>query len=336
LITPKDSLRLVWVEIGRRIPGYLTRSIKIHRKLYPDAELILVTDQDYANNYLTRAVSISELPKTYLHNEFDLIEKKSHSHQKDFWVNTTKRFYVLYDFLSLAGFSSIIHIESDVILLEKDSAIKVSEVAKKEDRIAYPIYDEKSGSPGVVFVPRAEILGSALKFFLEYWSSSDMTDMKLFSLYSFQSVILENGINKSEPTLDVSTLGIWDGGRLGQFFLGTDARNSRLPFSIRYKKEFIYDEAEEAQLQKVIRDMSKGIPRIRKLGNFGLASIHIHNKLLPSTIYGLNLQLFTSVRFVKFGRLITGYRLDFVVLLERLVGYFKRRALGNSAEVNFR
>lgn len=335
-MSTKDYLKIVWVELDRRIPRYLSRSIKLHRRLYPDSELILLTNQEYDNKYLNQIVHTSKLTKSTLHKEFDSIKKDLSSHQKEFWINTTKRFYVLHDFLSSTALTSILHIESDVVLLDKDAAIGVDEIVRRKNRLAYPMYDKSAGSPGIVFVPNAATLESSLKFFLEHWRSKEMTDMKLLGLYRNKSITLNNGLCAEELYGFGGIPGTWDGGRLGQFFLGTDARNARLPISVRYKSELVPDIEEKANLERFRMRSSQTRLTLHDVGNFGLASIHIHNKLLPRTIFGLNLLLFAGLRFGKSGGLINAFRLDYVVFLERILGFIKRRVLRDSAEVNFR
>lgn len=329
------ELTLVWVELGRSVPRYLRRNIKLHRKLYPNSNLVLVTDRQYEDSNLSEVFDVNQLSKSSLHQRFLEINKVWNSHQMSFWINTTKRLFVLYDYFLASGSSSIIHLESDVILLNKDSAMKVCEIARVTNQIAYPMYDGSFGSAGIVFIPNPRALEVCLNFFINHWETDGETDMSLLGKYRTRSFTLNNGINDEFGNQPSGSQVIWDGGRLGQYCLGTDARNSRLPFSRRYKGGLL-NRSEIAKLERIRFnfEMVKANPQTD--GREILASIHVHNKLIPRTKAALFFKLRMSFGLSKYLKFIDLYRLDSVVLAERLISFVKRRFKGDKREVNLR
>jgi len=331
----KEELTLVWVELGRNIPRYLKRNIKLHRRLYPNSNLVLVTDRQYEDSNLSEVFNLNDRSKSPLYKQFLAINKVWVSHQRDFWINTTERFFALYDYLLEAGSYSIVHLESDVILLDKESTIAVCSEVRKRKKIAFPMYNDSLGSPGILFVPSYDSLGHFLTHVIKRWSLEGETDMSLLKGYSSKGITLSNGFD-FQPQLNSSRLpGIWDGGRLGQYFLGIDARNVRLPFSLRYQRKYLSRGGRNGL--GVIRFSFVNFSVVfinQKQGN--LATIHVHNKMIPSTRIGLYVQLVIGFSVGERLRPFSRYRFDSVVFFERFLGFIKRRLFGDRSEVNLR
>jgi len=331
----KEELTLVWVELGRNIPRYLKRNIKLHRRLYPNSNLVLVTDRQYEDSNLSEVFDVNELTKSSLHQNFVEINKVWNSHQMSFWINTTKRLFVLHDHILTSGLSSIIHLESDVILLDYDSAKKVCEIATATNQIAYPMYDDSFGSAGIIFIPNHRALEGCLNFIINHWETEGETDMSLLGKYRSHSFTLYNGINDEFGNQPSGSQVVWDGGRLGQYFLGTDARNSRFPLSRRYKGGLL-NPSEVAKLERIRFNFEMVKRNPQTGGRKILASIHVHNKLIPRTKAALSIQLRMSIGLSNYLKYINLYRLDSVVLAERLISFVKRRFKGDKREVNLR
>ena len=119
---------------------------------------------------------------------------------------------------------------------------------------------------------------------------------------------------------------IFDPVIIGRFFLGTDARNSRIPFS----KRGLFDKSDESfnpSYHKLTIDKYMKI-RIQSLFSgreIFLGNIHVHSKRIPKNINRLRKLLIKESNkkrnlVLKFGRI------DFLVSAER-IGSFVRRKL---------
>ena len=130
----------------------------------------------------------------------------------------------------------------------------------------------------------------------------------------------------SSNLIDSSSTHVYDGVSIGYFFLGTDARNQRLPFSARGRRDLnvgaLTLTKPEIQLtdQGVLVYKDIGLPKLE------LVNVHMHSKRIPKSYKALERMILRDSR----GRVNPLWRLgafDKLVFAERLASFLNRRIL---------
>ena len=130
----------------------------------------------------------------------------------------------------------------------------------------------------------------------------------------------------SGDLINGSSKHIYDGVSIGQYFLGTDARNQRLPCSARGRRDSNPGAIElnnpRIQLNSLGVLVYKDVDSIE----LELVNIHMHSKRIPKTYKALEKIILSDSR----GRVNLLWRLgvfDKLIFAERLVSFLNRRIL---------
>lgn len=125
---------------------------------------------------------------------------------------------------------------------------------------------------------------------------------------------------------------IFDAGSVGRYYLGTDARNMRVPFSRRG----ICDNREGAITGKFVDEdlhwsVTAGNTRVTLTGasaegRFKLANLHLHGKAIPKSLHTFRRRLNRGFAADKDIFWQVG-RIDVRVIVERVYSFLKRRIL---------
>jgi len=324
---------LVFVETGRKPSKYLVNNLKIHREIFPNRKIVLIVSDLYkyvVNNPDIEVISEESLPESATLNEFKSLNKTWTGLQKNYWSNTTKRFFILDRYMQSQKLGKLIHLESDCVLLD-DSEIQ-NEFEKDNWGLRYPKQHAKYGCASLLVINKLNVFDLFLKYILENWERSEITDMDLLGEF----VDLKTGAEYLPSADLLATTSIYDGVSIGRYFLGSDARNCRLPFSGRGLK----DQAEGAlkivspkiilNLKNTIIYTDTYIPELK------LNSIHIHSKRIPKN-YKLLVRMILNDSKSKKSKLWRLGAFDNLVFLERLISFIYRRFLMNkSQDLRFR
>jgi hypothetical protein len=224
----------------------------------------------------------------------------------------------------------IIHLESDCVLLD-DSEIQ-NEFKINNWGMRFPKQHAKYGCASLLLINKANVFDSFLKYILENWERGEITDMDLLGEF----VDLKKGAEYLPSADLLNSSSIYDGVSIGRYFLGSDARNCRLPFSGRGLK----DDAEGAL--KIVSpkiELSSGntiIYRDTYSPDLELKSIHIHSKRIPKN-YRLLVKMILNDSKSKRSKVWRLGAFDNLVFLERLISFIYRRILLNkSRDFRFR
>ena len=326
------TTEIIWVEWGRRTPKYLIRNLELHSELWPDCHQFLITDNnsleigEIKNLEIVNSRNIRISPLTA---EFDRISevRPRKFGQQMFWIGTTRRFFQLYDFMMQVNLRSGLHIESDNVILEMpyfEQRLQMSTFG-----LGFPMQSDELGCGSIFMVRELKSLEDLLNFILDRWADSNQNDMLLLGEYA-------NSIKGVEvfPSLPSSEFCV-DPGAYGKFFLGSDARNFRLPFS---KRGVTFDEERSLLNQvgnfhyKILNE--KGNSRLIVENKAFLTNIHIHSKIIPTN----KAKLMRQLKYGFVSRKSTLWKMgkfDFTVLLERTATKFVR-LLHKSADVRLR
>ena len=324
---------LVFVETGRKPSKYLVNNLRIHTESFPNRKIVLIVSDQYkryVNNRNIEVISEESLPASAILEEFEALNKQWSGLQKNYWSNTTKRFFILDRYMKSRNLDKIIHLESDCVLLD-DSEIQ-NEFQIDNWGMRFPKQHAKYGCASLLLVNKANVFDSFLKYILENWERGEITDMDLLGEF----VDLKKGAEYLPSADLLNSSSIYDGVSIGRYFLGSDARNCRLPFSGRGLK----DDAEGAL--KIVSpeiELSSGntiIYRDTYSPDLELKSIHIHSKRIPKN-YRLLVRMILNDSKSKKSKLWRLGAFDNLVFLERLISFIYRRFLMNkSQDLRFR
>jgi hypothetical protein len=327
MIRTDSSLKIVWVEVGRALPRYAARNIVFTAKNHPFVEQILVTDST-ANVKHAKIVRTQQIEESKLTQQFNSIRKEWAFKQRYFWQGTTARFFHLYDVMKSLNIENALHLETDCVLLAPESLNSI--IRDTQIGLAYPLQAQEIGCASILYVRNHKALKQFLEFIIENWHREGVDDMTLLGEYSKKSYVkilpskFEQGQNKSEYIFDAQSI--------GKFFLGTDARNCRLPFSRRglgdSRAGSMTDDLLRSDLRWHVSRESKRLElnvQVSEL-EWKIANVHIHSKIISR--FSLIMQIAFKLSFRRsrswFWRL--GF-VDVAVLAERAVSFIARRVL---------
>jgi hypothetical protein len=322
---------LVWVEIGRPIPRYLKRNMKLATVLFPELDQLLVTKGkiwSFSKNHLKLIASYDSSKAT---RTFYNLKREFKDRDREFWLETTGRFFHLRDAMRSLGQQSYFHMESDVILLEYDAVNSVFNSALV-DFVAYPMQSPNIGCASILIVKGGISLDKFLQFAISKWEVVGVSDMTLLGDFANALETREMYLNLPSIFGPVREEGnfIWDAGAIGPYFLGGDARNRRIPVIKRgINSSFDLKGVLESSLWSFQEKNSVSFPHQLVLdGDFGvknvLVNVHIHSKQIP--ISPRKLRKFLNRSFMCRKNLLWRYvGIDWTVLLERIFDFLRRR-----------
>lgn len=319
------SIPLVFVETGRRPSRYLVNNLNIVRNRFPNRKIILILSKAYLSEIHVpgiEKVAEEDIIKNSMLLKFESIQKNWSGLQKNYWTNTTKRFFILGMYMDQYQLDQAVHLESDSILLSDKWLNK--EFQKIDWGIKYPKQHDSYGCASIFIINNLETLNRFLEFILQNWIRGEITDMNL--LGEFVEIEKNASFLPSSNLISSSSTHIYDAVSIGYFFLGSDARNQRLPFSARGRRDM---SAGAMALDKPeIRLNSQGVLLYKDTGTpeMELVNIHMHSKRIPRSYKALEKMILRDSR----GRSKFFWRLgafDKLVFAERLTSFLNRRIL---------
>lgn len=306
----------VWVEIGRRPGKYALNAISINKELFPDQERFLIVSKQYESKLPKNLCTIileEELNKSSNYVSFNALEKQwSYSHNS-YWQNTTRRFFVIEEFMLKFGYEKIIHLESDCILLTIDYLKEL--FLEDQWGIKYTKQADRSGCASILVVNNLKSLQKFNSYVLKNWHQKDITDMMLLGDYA-----LEIQVDSYLPSGgELSSKFVFDAGTIGRYFLGTDARNNRHSFSTRGLTGDSPGSFNPTLYNAVI--LNNNVYLMNQIDDntpLQLGCIHVHSKRIPKQYQKLINRIIRESNSNRgwFWRL---GRLDFTVVLERIL-----------------
>jgi hypothetical protein len=335
--TEDVQFKVVWIEVGRQLPAYAVRNFKLTQKLHKSIGQLLVTDSNRKIDCL-QVIHEKVVPKSDKTKKFMGLKKEWPFKQEDFWLGTTKRFFHLYDLMLHFDLKNIAHLESDCILLEEKPLLDFFNFENSKS-MAYPLQAKGLGCASILLLKSSAILGEFLDHILENWLEEGANDMTLLGSFLSNDHVMELA---TWPTQGSGGY-FYDAGSIGHYFQGTDARNSRLPFSHRGLRDnregniynFI-DRSHNTWESSVSKsDISIKVKSQDLEGT--LVNLHMHSK----HIFVSSILMSRMLRKGFNGRRSFLWRLgifDFYVFFERCTSFLNRRVLNKKdyISVNYR
>jgi len=313
----------MWVEVGRPVPRYAKNNFRLIDRLHSNVTQYLVTDSGDSFDTQIR-IDTSKMERSEETLRFEEMKKVWPHKQEYFWHGTTARFFYLYDAMRTNGLENVIHLETDCILLQPDAISNL--ISDTRINFAFPLQANGIGCASILYIRSPEILQKFLNHILNNWNRNNVDDMVLLGEFS-----REIGV-KVLPT-QIENLGsssgfIFDAQSIGKYFIGTDARNCRVPFSFRGELDLregsITNLLQEGSL-RFISTLGKESIEIRvRDSNIRLANIHIHSKAISPYVFLMNMKL--RIGFgIKTPIIWKLGHFDKYVFLERFVSFWARR-----------
>lgn len=319
---------IVWIELGRKLPPHLRANIQLHKAMHPHLEQILITDQKVSRKLrkICKIIQSEDLLPYLAEDELESNINRS-TQQREFWVNTTRRFLVLEGFIKQSGVSQLVHLESDNVLLI--SSIFDSVFDDSGWGMAYPMQADGIGCASILLVDGIETLHEFNGLVIKQWNEKNQDDMRLLGLFSNNPRVQ---VLNSFPETDF----VFDPQTFGRFLLGTDARNMRFPFARRG----IQDSRSGAIdiVRSITFKYSEEIRRVLVRSQFKesqLANIHIHSKRVPKSAFRLFRMIARDIENMDTKNWYRGV-LDWRVFLERSLSWLSRNILRSGKEIRLR
>ena len=319
------SAPLIFIETGRRPSRYLANNLHIVRNRFPNRKIVLILSKEYLREIDISGiekVAEEEIIKNSMLLKFESIQKNWSGLQKNYWTNTTKRFFILGMYMDQHHLDQAVHLESDCILLS-DKWLD-EEFQKPDWGIRYPKQHDSYGCASIFIVNKLVTFNKFLDFILQNWSREEITDMNL--LGEFIEIEKDASFLPSSSLIDSSSTHIYDGVSIGYFFLGTDARNQRLPFSARGRRDLNVGALALTKPEIQLTDQGVLVYKDIGLPELELVNIHMHSKRIPKSYKALERMILGDSR-VRVNPLWRLGAFDKLVFAERLASFLNRRIL---------
>lgn len=176
-----NLLKIVFVEINR-LPRYTIENISRLRQIFPKVDVVLLTDWAtyYANPEITDLCQVVPISA-----ELDqkLINLSRYQNSNDpFWVYTTQRLFALCDFHAKNPTFSILHVESDVLLMPNFPFDRLLNI----DTLLWGNYNLTHDVASLVYLPTIDMTNMLLKAMHEHLDTdtnhSDMTLLRTVAM----------------------------------------------------------------------------------------------------------------------------------------------------------
>ena len=199
---------------------YIIDNIK--QLLTLDYNVHVITDKIYFNKLnVFDSITKIDANSLVLNRYFDNRSKLDKNWRDGFWHNTSKRFFLIYEYIKTNNITNVFHIENDVLVYTK--------LNYEFQNKLYLVMDSKNRCiPSILYIPSHTFLKPLINSY--NYNLNDMTNLALF----YES---NKDITKTFPIIDNTTnMGIYnenykefesifDGCAIGQYIGGIDPRN---------------------------------------------------------------------------------------------------------------
>ena len=175
-----QDIPIVFVETGRRPGKYLINNLRILHQRIPNTLKILIVNEKYIRDIRlphVKVIAEESIVRGQIFQKFESVKRDWTGVQPDYWHNTTKRFFVLGNYLEFANLEKVIHLESDSVLLNYESIN--NEFTKNDWGLKFAKQHALLGCGSIVLVNKKETWNLFLKYVLANWNRKNITDMEM-------------------------------------------------------------------------------------------------------------------------------------------------------------
>lgn len=318
-----ETLPIVLVYIGQRIPSYVLRSIRWIHSLAPTNPIILICNKEAGLRLNLKLESMALAFLEDLANESTIDYSGLRGGLRDwqfqdkkFWQFTVERIFWLSAWYERhkEQYLGFIHFEADSIPLLPINFLEKS-IDFSTDSVWIPRQNSKEGCASLIIVSGYQTWSKMIKMFeVEFSPSLHTTDMLLLGRALSEPEIGTRELGRSSNS---SSFLFFDPVTYGPYFLGFDARHDRLAFSRKCIKA---NDPSSEQIDGLRWDISFDVRNksivVKQAGKKSLLfNIHVHNKMIPRHTL---LARFFFYRRLKYHKQIPNLRFDKLVALERI------------------
>lgn len=296
-------MNLVFAHFNTPLPRHLVLNLKRTAALFPLSRIFLLTDLDLKIKGFRDVEVIKYSHKSNWHLVNSLL-KHPKEFRGNFWFTSIARFLALAEFSNQLN-QEILHIESDVILAEDFPFNKLS---KSGFDFLYPLVSDSTAIASCLYLRNSSAAELLADFTINQVQNNNVTtDMYILSELSRDGSVsfaplptapsrcyadpkMINGFLKKSDLMITEFSGVFDGGDIGRYLFGDDARNKRGVTILRDN---------DAHTHLNVRDLSlvvkpeREFPYIHDVASdsfIPVYSLHIHSK---------NLRFFDAKRSIK-------------------------------------
>jgi hypothetical protein len=285
------TMNLVFAHFNTPLPRHLVLNLKRSAALFPLSRIFLLTDIDLKIKNFGNIEVIKYSPKNnwYLLNN---LLKHPKEFRGNFWFTSIARFLALADFSNQLS-QEILHIESDVILAEDFPFNKLS---KAGFDFLYPLVSDTTAIASCLYIRNSLAAELLADFTINQVQKNNVTtDMYILSeLTRSESVSFAplptapsrcyadpqmiNGFLKKSDLMLEEFSGVFDGGDIGRYLFGDDARNKRGVSVLRDNDAHTHLNVRDLNL--VVKS-EREFPYIHDIASDSFVpvySLHIHSK----------------------------------------------------------
>ena len=328
-----SKIPFVWTEVGRKPGKYVLNSIAIHKEQFPNNPRFLIMSKGYYRKKIDDYCTIifeEDLIQSGNSQEFNRLKTNWSYKQMSYWTNTTKRFFIIENFMKNFSYEKIIHLESDCILL---NIAYIEDLFTYSDwGIKYAKQDDYLGCASIFLVNKLICLQNFNSYIVDNWEKRDITDMVLLKSYLNEN---SDASYLSSGTKIDSKI-VYDAGTIGRYYLGGESRNNRFPVSTRGllpRTTGFFDPSPFGAIKSGSKIFLVNIENPHT--KLELGCLHVHSKRIPKS-YNKMIQRLVKDSNSKRGILWKFGMPDMTVVAERLVSKIYKILHINNKELRLR
>lgn len=268
--------KIVFVYLGSPLPRYAVYNLRRTRKLFPDHEVVLISDS-LSNSYGLEGISfylVLEMKTQWS----DVFFSMSHdpNFRQSFWFNSLARFMAIKIYMEAMNDESVIHLELDVWISENFPFLNFQEI---KELIAFTLPSDTEGSAAILYLKNRRAINELVKFSEQIIernpSASDMTILR--EIYDLN--LIPNRILPSHPTVSnekdsIFDSSLFDPSSWGMYLLGQDPRNHKGRQIIHRTQPKHYIDGSEFEF---IYD-NRSVKVFNNGDVYNLVMLHVHSK----------------------------------------------------------
>ena len=198
---------------------YIKKNINQLLKL--DFDIHVILDRKFFNNLKEYGQSIKLIDTSSIFTNFDEKSKIDKRFRNGFWSNSSKRLFLVYEYMKMNKLKNVIHLENDVLLYSK---MKYN----FDEKIYITMDSDNRCIPGIIYIPNYNLFTNLIENY--DFTKNDMINLAKFYTNNKDIVktfpIIDDSIEKNIYNENYQCFkSIFDGAAIGQYLGGVDPRN---------------------------------------------------------------------------------------------------------------
>lgn len=275
----------VYVHLGPEIPQHLVLNIERHKGLFPSQNIVLISSENWERK-LPNEVENFVIPIEELDNDLfnEMSKHLDFTFRKGFWQFTIQRLFVLEKLHLQYPSRSMLHIESDVILMPNFPWKKFENLPY----LAWLPVNAESDIAALVFSPKLKRTAELVEYLVRFASlnpnTNDMLALRHFAVMNpdkhrylpstTNQTLRKDQTNPLPEGLSISNFGgVFDPLAFGMWNFGQDPKNF---FGIR--RRYFLDKSHFLDPSKTSLSYTKS--ELVDSDNIRVFNLHLHSKNL--------------------------------------------------------